>query len=78
MKNNKFLVKIFNEDGTVKTEVQYKSFREISNTYNITYHDAREINKICNGNIKKKYTHGNITYLLNKIKIYNIEPEYKI
>jgi len=78
MKNNKFLVKTFNEDGSEKTETQYKSFREISNAYNITYHDAREINKICNGNIKKKYTHGNITNLLTKIKIYNIEPVYKI
>ena len=78
MKNDKFSVKKFNEDGTEKSELQFKSFREISNTYSITYHDAREINKICNGNIKKKYTHGNITYLLNKIKIYNIEPVYKI
>ena len=78
MKNYKFLVKTFNEDGTPKTETQYKSFREISNTYNLTYHDVREINRICDNVIKKKYTHGNITSLLTKIKIYSIEPVYKI
>ena len=45
MKNDKFLVKTFNEDGSEKSETQYKGFRDISNTYNITYHDAREIKK---------------------------------
>ena len=45
MKNNNFLVKTFNDDGTEKSETQYKSFREISNIYNLTYHDVREINK---------------------------------
>jgi len=78
MKNEKLKVIIYNEDGSTKSETNFKSFRDISNAYNLTYHDVREINKICDSIIIKKYTHSNITNLLTKIKIFTIQPKYNI
>jgi uncharacterized membrane protein YjjP (DUF1212 family) len=78
MKNEKLKVITYNEDGTVKAETNFKSFRDISSAYGLTYHDVREINRICDNIIKKKYTHSNITNLLTKIKIFSIQPIYNI
>jgi hypothetical protein len=78
MKTNKFLVKILNDDKTVKSEKEYKSFREIQADLNIDYHVIREINKITDGDIIKKFTHNTITELYEKLKIYKIKMKYNI
>ena len=78
MKSNKFLVKIFNDDKTLKSEKEYKSFKEIQADLNIDYHVVREINKITDGAIVKKFTHATITELFEKLKIYKLKTKYNI
>ena len=78
MKTNKFLVKVFNDDKTVKSEKEYKSFRDIEAELNIDYHVIREIHRISEGVIVKKFTHATITELVEKLKIYKLKMKYNI
>ena len=47
MKNSKYIVKVFNQDGiSLKSEIKYKSFREIEKELGLEYHIIRELNRI--------------------------------
>jgi hypothetical protein len=76
MRNFKFVVAIETEKG--KTETNFKSFRDISESLNIDYHIARELNRMTENKVMKKFTHDNMKELFTKIKIYTIKPNIKI
>ena len=78
MKTNKFIVRLFNDDKTLKSEKEYKSFRDIQAELNIDYHIIREIHRISEGIIVKKYTHNTITELCEKLKINKLKMKYNI
>jgi hypothetical protein len=72
MKNNKFNVVWLNEDGSVNRNKEYKSFREIEADLKLDYHVIRELNKISDGTITRKFLHPNLNIISKKIKIYSI------
>ena len=78
MKTNKFIVRLFNDDKTLKSEKEYKSFRDIQAELNIDYHIIREIHRISEGIIVKKYTHNTIAELYEKLKIHKLKMKYNI
>jgi len=71
MKNNKFKVVIY-ENENIKSEKEYKSYKEICKELNIEYHQAQEINKRCENLVNRKFTHPHTAELLKTVKIYNI------
>lgn len=72
MKNNKFTVVWLNENGEELRKKEFKSFREIENELNLDYHVIRELNKISDGVVTKKFLHPTLNILSKKIKIYSI------
>ncbi len=77
MKNIKFIVDILDSDGNEKSKTEYKSFKEIAEALSLDYHIVRELNRMTESKIIKKFTHDNIKHLYKYIKIYNIKPEIK-
>jgi len=73
MRNYKLSVQSKHSDGSIH-EIKYKSFKEIEKSLNLDYHIVREINRITEGKVKKKFTHPNISSLTEKIKIFDIKP----
>ena len=76
MRNFKFVVAIETEKG--KTETNFKSFKDISESLNIDYHIAREFNRMKENKFMKTFTYDNMKELFTKIKIYTIKPNIKI
>lgn len=72
MKNNKYIVIFLKSDGTEDKSKEYKSFKEIENELGLNYHDVREIHKITNNKINKKFLHDNLKLLSQKIQIKSI------
>lgn len=72
MKNNKFNVVWLNEDGTENRSKEYKSFREIEIDLKLDYHVIRELNKISDGIVTRKFLHPNLNIISKKIKIYSV------
>jgi hypothetical protein len=78
MKNNKFNVQILNENAEIMKEKQYKSYKEICDDIQLDYHVIRELNKICDGKVQKKFTHDHLTNLSKKLKITTIHNQLNI
>lgn len=72
MKNNKFNVQWLKQDGSVDKQQEFKSFKEIQNALQLDYHVIRELHKITDGKIEKKFTHDHLTKLSKKLKILSI------
>lgn len=73
MKNPKFNVVWLNDNGEEKQTKQYKSFKEISEDLHLEYHLIRELNKISDGTVQRKFLHPNLKYLSTKLKIESIK-----
>ena len=54
MKNCKFVVKVFNNDGELQYETEYNSYMDIANDFNIEYHHVRHLNLIHRGEYTRK------------------------
>lgn len=78
MKNEKVKLQILNDDGSVKTEKLYKSFKDLANDINIEYHIIRQINAVSEGKVIKKFTHPNMSILLKKFKVVNVKPKLSL
>jgi hypothetical protein len=78
MKNNKFNVIWLDAEGNVHKEQQYKSFKEIEEELGLDYHVVREINKISDNKITKKFLHDNLKELSKKVRINTIIKSIKI
>ena len=78
MKSNKFEVVLLNDDGTESGTRLFKSYKEITETLNIDYHLVRDINRICDGKLNKKFYHNQLNVLLKKIKIKTILQKVNI
>lgn len=76
--NFKFTLKVLDESGNVKKEKVYKTLREIAKDLNIDYHQVRELNKITEGKINKKFLHSTLKELSEVIKIYDIKYKLNI
>jgi hypothetical protein len=72
MKNNKFNVQWLKEDGSVDKQQEFKSFKAIESALNLDYHVIRELHKITDGKVQKKFTHDNLKKLSKKLKILSI------
>ena len=72
MKNDKFTVQWLKEEGSVDKEKTFKSFKEIETYLQLDYHVIRELHKITDGKVKKKFTHDNLKKLSKKLKILSI------
>jgi hypothetical protein len=73
---NKFIVVFLDEEGNEKSRKEFKTYREISKQLNINYHLVRDIHLIGQGEITKKFYHKDLTTLLKKIKIINVEKTF--
>lgn len=78
MKNNKFIVVFLKPDGSEDKCQEYKSFKEIEDALGLEYHIVREINRISDNKIQKKFLHDNMKALNQKIKIKSIKKEIKL
>jgi hypothetical protein len=78
MKNENFKVQILNEDSSIKSEKLYKSLKEISTELKLDYYIVRELNKITDEIIKKKFLHPNMSLLSKKIKIFSLRKKLNI
>lgn len=76
--NFKFTLKVLDESGNVTKEKVYKTLREIAKDLNIDYHQVRELNKITEGKINKKFLHSTLKELSEVIKIYDIKYKLNI
>lgn len=74
----KFTLRVLNDDGTVKKEQQYKTLREIAKDLKIDYHQVRELNRITEGKIQKKFLHSTLNELSEYVKIYDIKFKLNI
>ena len=73
MKNNKFKLEVFNEDGTLHSTKEYKSYKDIASDLNLDYHIIRQLQMLTEGKIQRKFMHPQMSDLYAKIKIYNIK-----
>ena len=73
--NLKHKLQILNENGEIEREEYYKTFLEISKTYNIDLHIIREINKICDIKKTQKFSHSQNNEIYKRFKIYKIVPK---
>ena len=71
MKNNKFVVTWI--DGVGNPTKEYKSYKHIEEDLHLEYHNIRELHKLCENNIQRKFLHPNLKYLSTKIKIETIK-----
>ena len=78
MSSNKIELQILNEDGTVNAKKQYKTLRQLANELGIDYHTVRELNAVSQGKVNRKFSHNNMTMLLKKFRIVNIQPVAEI
>ncbi len=69
--NLKFTLKVLNTDGSIKREKDYKTLREIAKDLNIEYHQIREINRITENKIDKKFLHPTLKDLSKQIEIHD-------
>ena len=76
--NFKFTLRVLNDDGTVKKEKEYKTLREIAKDLKIDYHQVRELNRITEGKVEKKFLHPNLKELSEFIKVYDIKFKLNI
>ena len=76
--NFKFTLKVLNEDGTIKKEQHYKTLKEIAKDLKIDYHQVRELNRITEGKITKKFLHPNLKELSEFVKINDIKFKLNI
>jgi hypothetical protein len=65
--NNKFLLQILNDDGTLKSEMEMKTIRDISSTLRIEYHQARQLYLL--NKKTKKLAHPFLIRLSQRYKI---------
>jgi hypothetical protein len=65
--NFKFILQILNDDGTVKSEMQMKTLRDISNTLRIEYHQGRQLYLL--NKKAKKLAHPFLIKLSERYKI---------
>jgi hypothetical protein len=65
--NNKFLLQILNDDGTLKSEMEMKTIRDISATLRIEYHQARQLYLL--NKKTKKLAHPFLIRLSQRYKI---------
>jgi hypothetical protein len=73
---NKFEVIFLDSDGNEKSRKQFKTYKEISEVLKINYHLVRDICLICKGDKNKKFYHKDLSILLKKIKIIEIEKTF--
>lgn len=71
MKNNKFIVTFI--DGAGNPTKTYKSYKEIGDDLHFEYHIIRELHKISEGTVQRKFLHPNLKYLSTKLKIESIK-----
>jgi hypothetical protein len=76
--NLKYKLQILNENGEVENEESYRTFKDISNKYNIDLHIVREINKICDNKKVQKFSHSQNNEIYKRFKIYKIIKSIKI
>lgn len=71
MKNNKFIVTWI--DGTGNPTKLYKSYKELCSDLHMEYHVVRELHKISENPLQRKFLHPNLKYLSTKLKIESIK-----
>jgi uncharacterized tellurite resistance protein B-like protein len=74
--NNKYIVKILNEDGTVRREEYFKTIKDISDKYNVDGHILRDIIKISEGKKVKKFIHSQNELIYKTFNIQIIKPSF--
>jgi hypothetical protein len=73
--NLKYKLQILNENGEIENEESYRTFKDISNKYNIDLHIVREINKICDNKKVQKFSHSQNNEIYKRFKIFKIIPK---
>ena len=61
------------EQGNEKYRKESKTYKDLSQQLNIDYHLVRDIHLIRQGQKAKKFLHKDLSTLLKKIKILNVE-----
>jgi hypothetical protein len=74
---HKYLV-IFTTDENKDVELKFKTFKEMQEQFKLDLHTLQNINGVCEGRIKKKFIHHKNKDIYNRIKIYNIKPNFNI
>ena len=77
MKNDKFIVTVYDDSEQVVSEQRFKSYREIAEKYNIEYHQALSIHKYHEGK-QFKFMHATLADLVKKLKIVSIKKELNL
>ena len=74
---HKYLV-IFTTDENKDVELKFKTFKEMQEQFKLDLHTLQNINGVCEGRIQKKFIHHKNKDIYNRIKIYNIKPNFDI
>jgi hypothetical protein len=74
---HKYLV-IFTTDENKDVELKFKTFKEMQEQFKLDLHTLQNINGVCEGRIQKKFIHHKNKDIYNRIKIYNIKPNFNI
>jgi hypothetical protein len=74
---HKYLV-IFTTDENKDVELKFKTFKEMQEQFKLDLHTLQNINGVCEGKIQKKFIHHKNKDIYNRIKIYNIKPNFNI
>jgi UDP-2,3-diacylglucosamine pyrophosphatase LpxH len=74
---HKYLV-IFTTDENKDVELKFKTFKEMQEQFKLDLHTLQNINGVCEGRIHKKFIHHKNKDIYNRIKIYNIKPNFNI
>ena len=70
---DKFILETYNEDGEMIDSQIYKTYKQIAFDINTSYANVRTINHITENILAKKFTHRQLTELLKRYKIRDVQ-----
>ena len=68
--NGKLRLQILNEDGSVNTEMRFKTYRAVAKQLNLEYHVVRAMEQLTDKKVSRKYLHPTLKEVSKKFKLF--------